>query len=784
MANSSMDQQIFDVPLSTEAERRYLNYALSVITSRALPDVRDGLKPVQRRILYAMYHELHLNPDAKPKKCAAIVGDVMGKYHPHGDSAIYEALVRMAQPWVMRAPLVKGQGNFGSLDGDDAAAFRYTEAKLEKIAMELLVELGKQTVSFRPNFDAVRFEPVVLPARFPNLLVNGSQGIAVGMATSIPPHNLGEVCEALELLIDDPDITVANLMKKVRAPDFPTGGELLSSKSEIRAIYETGQGALRLRGEWKVEEHRGTTRCVITSIPYGLEKRALVEKIAEVIIGKKLPALSDIRDESTDEVRVVLELKKEANAELVMAYLSKHTPLQMNVQVNLTCLIPGENGSDVPAPERLGLKEILQHFLDFRFDVVTKRLTFELSEIEKRLHILEGFEKVFDALDEIIKIIRKSEGKKDAAEKLMKRFDLDAEQTEAILELKLYKLARLEILLVKEEIEEKRAEQKRLKALLRSEDKRWEIIRSELKEIRETYGDKRRTRIVGQDKEPEFTAEDFIIEEDAMVIVTAHGWVKRQQSVRDLSSTRIKEGDRVLACIGGSTRSTVAFFSSLGSAYVTRIADVPPSTGYGDPVQKLFKFDDRERVVGAMSFDPRFVELPPGDAAQAKDGSPLPPYGVAVTRLGNAFRFPLLAHTEVSTRAGRKFAKLKEGDEVLTVFPAEGNEFVIAVADDGHAIAVQIDELALLSGAGQGTMLIKLDEGVKLIGAIGAPSPRTGSIIAVTDKGRRFELFAEALETTRGGRGKPVVKRSTFADVELPLPEVPVLDDGASGKPK
>jgi DNA gyrase subunit A len=769
-----MDSQVFDVDLSEETERRYLSYALSVITSRALPDVRDGLKPVQRRILYTMLHELHLQPDAKPKKCAAIVGDVMGKFHPHGDSAIYEALVRMAQPWVMRSTLVYGHGNFGSIDGDEPAAFRYTEARLEKIAMELLRELGQKTVPFRPNFDATRFEPIVLPARFPNLLVNGSQGIAVGMATSIPPHNLIEVAEALESMIADPEISLANLMKKIKAPDFPTGGEILSSRAELKAVYETGQGSIRLRGEWKTEEHKGASRIVITSIPYGLEKRALVEKIAEVIIGRKLPPLTDIRDESTDQIRIVLETKKDANADLVMAYLCKHTPLQTNVQVNLTCLVPTEN-PDVPGPQRLALKDVLRHFLDFRFEVVTKRFTYELEELEKRLHILEGFEKVFDALDEIIKIIRKSDGKQDAAQKIMKRFDLDEEQTDAILELKLYKLARLEILIVKEEIEEKRAEQKRIKALLKSPKKIWETIGNELKEIRETYGDKRRTRVVSQDKEPEFSAEDFIIDEDATVIVTAHGWVKRQQTVRDLAQTRMKEGDRVLACVAGSTKSAIAFFSNRGHAYVTRIADVPPSTGYGDPIQKLFKFDDGERVVGALSFDPRMLEVP--DVAEDVEGPPPPPYVVAVTRNGLALRFSLAPHKQPSTRSGRKFARLKEGDEVLTVFLQEGNAYVIAAANDGHAIAVETEDLALLSGPGQGTMLIKLAPEAKLVGAIGAKSPRTGPLVALTENGRRYELFVESLLGTRGGRGKQVVKRASFADVELPLPEVPKLQE-------
>jgi DNA gyrase subunit A len=802
-----MDPQIFDVPLSEEAERRYVNYALSVVTSRALPDVRDGLKPVQRRILYSMLHDSHLSPDAKPKKCATIVGDVMGKYHPHGDSAIYEALVRMAQPWVMRAPLVYGHGNFGSIDGDEAAAFRYTEARLEKIAIELLKELGKKTVNFRPNFDGTLFEPSVLPARYPNLLVNGAQGIAVGMATSIPPHNLGEVCDALEAMIDDPEISSAKLVQKVKAPDFPTGGEILSSKAEIKQIYETGQGTIKLRGEWKVEEHRGVSRIVITSIPHALEKRVLVEKIAEVIVGRKLPPLTDIRDESAEDIRIVLETKKDANVDLVMAYLSKHTPLQTNVQVNLTCLVPtSTNGAiaapattkskrprkgaaeeepkddadmaietRVPRPERLSLRDMLRHFLDFRYEVVTRRLTYELKELERRLHILAGFEKVFDALDEIIKIIRKSEGKQDAAEKIMKRFDLDAEQTDAILELKLYRLARLEILIIQKEADEKRAEQKKLKVLLGSAKKIWDLIKAELKEIREAYADKRRTRVVSQDREPEFSAEDFIIEEDSTVIVTTHGWVKRQQTVRDLSATRVKEGDRVLACVAGSTKATVVFFSSQGYAYVTRIADIPASTGYGDPIQKLFKFGDGEKVVGALSFDPRLLEVP--DDALGEDGVPSPPYAVAITKNGLALRFSLAPHKEPSTRSGRKFARVKEGDEILTVFLQDENAYVLAASDDGHAIAVETEDLALLSGAGQGTMLIKLAGDAKLIGAAGLPE-KSSSIMAITESGRRYELRVADLLSSRGARGKAVVKTTTFADVELPPLEIPDLNQG------
>lgn len=766
-----------EVALSTEAQRMYLNYALSVIQARALPDVRDGLKPVQRRILYTMQHELRLSPESKPVKCARIVGDTMGKYHPHGDSAIYEALVRMAQDWVLRAPLVRGQGNFGSLDGDAPASFRYTEAKLEPLAMELLREIGQKTVDFRPNFDAVRSEPIVLPARFPNLLVNGAQGIAVGMATSIPPHNLGEVIDALKLLIDEPDATVARLMSKLKGPDFPTGGEITNTRAELKSIYETGHGSVKLRGQYKLEKAKGGELIVITSVPYALEKRVLVEKIADVIISKKLPALVDVRDESTDEVRIVLETKRGANPDLVLAYLYKHTPLQGNVGVNLTCLVPTDK-PDVQTPERLDLKSILQHFLDFRFDVTTRRLEHELAKLKDRLHILEGFESVFDALDEIIRIIRKSEGKQDAAKKIIKRFGLDEVQTDAILELKLYRLAKLEILIIREEAEEKRKAIKQLEGLLKGTKKRWDLVADELVELKTQFGDRRRTKIVGADATPEFSAEDFIIDEDAIVIVTEAGWVKRQGSVKDLSSTRLKKDDRVLACVAGSTRAAIAFFSSKGHCYVTRIADIPASTGYGDPIQKLFKFDDKETVVGAASFDPRQLALPEEEMFW-EDGTPCPPYGVAITKLGLALRFPLFPHKEPSTRSGRKFARLKPGDAVLTAFiQVEGQEgYVIAAARDGHAIAVDLEDLAVLAGPGRGTMLIKLASGVELLAARYAKSLRTEPLVVRTDKGKKYELFAEAQLGTRGGRGKAVVKRSDFATVDWDLPEIPELGE-------
>ena len=634
------------VALHEAAQQRYLNYALSVITSRALPDVRDGLKPVQRRILYTMFQQ-RLTADAKHRKSAKVVGDVMGNYHPHGDQAIYDALVRLAQPWVMRERLIDGSGNFGSPDGDPPAAMRYTECRLTEIAAELIREINQDTVHYRPNYDGSRTEPVVLPARVPTLLLEGSTGIAVGMATSIPPHNLGEVCNALLKLLKSPELQPYQLIANdaILGPDFPTGGQILAARQDIRSIYETGQGTFKLRGLTEAgPTTRSTKTLYITSIPYGVNKAVLVERIAEVINGRKLPPLTDVRDLSTDDTRIALELKRDADEQKVLAYLYKNTPLQVNFSVNLTALVPTEN-PDVGSPERLDLKSILWHFLHFRLGVVTRRLEYELRALNKRLHILEGFALVFDALDEIIAIIRKSEGKADAAEKIMARFPmegagsgergagkgssgepasagsaggrsaksspkkptpspgLDAEQTDAILELKLYRLARLEINLIREELDEKRKRRGEIEKLLAEDDTdtttgRWRIVRDEIKEIAQKYGrteaGKRRSLIESAEDEPEFSAEDFIVAEDNHVLVTRDGWIKRQKEIRDPQATRLREGDAVLACEAGSTRSTFAFFSNFGVCYTARIVDLPATTGYGEPIQKLFKLKDGE----------------------------------------------------------------------------------------------------------------------------------------------------------------------------------------------
>src|SRR3954470_10002998 len=622
------------VALHEAAQTRYLNYALSVITSRALPDVRDGLKPVQRRILYTMWQQ-NLTADAKHRKCAKVVGDVMGNYHPHGDAALYETLVRMAQPFSLRYPLIDGSGNFGSLDGDSAAAMRYTECRLARISDEMLAELDRDTVHFRPNYDGTKTEPVVLPARLPNLLINGTTGIAVGMATNIPPHNLSEICTALIRLLDNPELSSLQLCRWVKGSDFPTGGHILNSPDELKEIYRTGSGTVRLRATWEEgPETRGSKTVYVTSIPYTVNKAALVERIADVVLSRKLPPLVDVKDISTDDVRIALEVKKDANVQMVMAYLFKNTPLQTNFAVNLTCLVPTEN-EEVGRPERLDLHAMLRYFLNFRLEVVTKRLEHELEALRRRMHVLEGFEKVFDALDEIIRIIRKSDGKADSADKIMKRFELDADQPDAILELKLYRLARLEILVIQNELADKRKRARQITGLLKDDEARWKVVREELDEVQEKYGkgDKRRTLIESED-EVSFSADDFIVEEDNVVIISRDGWVKRQKEVRDLSTTRLREGDSVLAVLPGSTRATVVFFSNFGVAYTSRIIDVPASTGYGEPVQKLFKLRDGERIIAAYSLDARVI----GDIETPAAGSPRV-HAVAVTSDGYSLRF-------------------------------------------------------------------------------------------------------------------------------------------------
>jgi DNA gyrase/topoisomerase IV subunit A len=599
-------------------------YALSVITSRALPDVRDGLKPVQRRILYAMSHNLHLRPDARHRKSAAIVGEVMAKYHPHGDQSIYDAMVRLAQPFSQLHMLVDGQGNFGSLDGDPPAAMRYTEAKLRPWRWSSLEELGQHTVDLRPNYDGQYFEPVVLPARFPQLLVNGCEGIAVGMATRVPPHNLREVLDA---------------------------------------------------------------------------------------------------------------------------------------PVNLTCLVPTDGG--VPAPMRLDLKEILRHWSKFRFDTTRRRFEFQLKKLRERIHILEGFAIVFDALDEVIAIIRKSEGKRDAAEKLMKRFALSEIQTDAILSLRLYHLARLEIQAIRDELAEKLAEAHRIEEILGSGAALWGVVRAELLAVKQLYGRPRRSEL-GTPAAATLTyqEETYIVDEDTFVVVTRDGWFKRQSSFTDLSRIRIREDDTIGWLVKAGTRSTLTFLSNHGGAYVLRVDDVPQTTGYGEPIQARFSFDDGEKIVGVLSHDARHRLVAEG--APRGEDEPDPPWAVAITERGRVLRFALAAHAEPSNKSGRRFAKLDDGDVVLAVLPCDGTETVSVATRGGNALAFPVAEVPVLKAPGKGVTGIKIkDDEAGVLAFELVRDPADGAKVTTT-MGREVVVSHKAYGGARGARGAAVIKRGGF----------------------
>ncbi len=786
------------VSLHEATRQRYLNYALSVITSRALPDVRDGLKPVQRRILYTMWQS-RLTTDAKFRKSAKVVGDVMGNLHPHGDSSIYEALVRMAQDWMMRVKLIEGSGNFGSIDNDPPAAMRYTECRLARISEELLKEIGQQTVHFRPNYDGTKEEPVVLPSRLPNTLLNGSTGIAVGMATNIPPHNLGELIKACIKFVDNPELKDNQVFANdaVQGPDFPTGGQILNTKDELREIYKTGSGAIKMRGTWKAGPiTRSGKILVINSIPYGVNKAKLIEQIAQIVVDRKMALLTDVRDVSAEDIRIELICKKDADDHKVMAYLFKHTLLQTNFNVNMTCLAPTEN-PNVCAPEKMNLRRILWYFVHFRLDVVTRRLEHELEQLERRLHLLEGFAFAFDILDDIIRIIRRSEGKADAAAKILKKYGiaphgpkkptktklagLDPDQVEAILELKLYRLARLEINLIEEELKEKRKRAAQIRKLLEDQTAkgRWKIVRDELLDIEKTYvkGDaaigKRRTLIESVEDEPEFSADDFIVDEDNMVIITADGWIKRQKDIRDPSSTRLREGDRVLAAQAGSTRASIVFFSNYGTAYTSRIIDVLASTGYGEPIQKLFRLKDGERIVAAYSLDPRAI----GDIKEdPKDPDACPTrHAFAASSDGYALRFGLEAFIEPSTRAGRKFARPKKGQEIVGVEIVSGFETIIAASRNCRAILCPAEEVNYLGGPGKGVILIKLAKDDQLLGFKASQGDR--DLIEVeTNRGATKTVSTAKYEVTgRGGKGRELQKTGNLLRIIPDEISVPVL---------
>ena len=719
-AKEDSSDRVQYVSISEETRRRYLNYAMSVIQSRALPDARDGLKPVQRRILYVMFQDLHLTPGTKPKKCSKIVGDTIGNYHPHGDTAVYDALVRLAQDFSLREPLVDGQGNFGSIIGLPAAAARYTEARLTPIATEIMQELKYKTIDTRDNYDGTRQEPVVLPTRFPSLLVNGVQGIAVGMATSIPPHNLAEVIKAAKLLIDNPNATVAQAMKFVKGPDFPLGGRIVTDRIDLRKTYETGRGSIKVRGEWKldplakkVNPTRGkakaaanaTAHVVIDAIPYSVDSGSLVAAIGDIVASRKLPQLLDVSDETNEKfgLRIVLEIRNEADIDVVFAFLYKHTPLEQNFSYNCTALVPDSTGNLVPA--QLSLIDLLKEFLDFRFITVTRRFEYLLAQLLKRIHILKGFAIVFNGLDKALRIIRKSSGKKDAAEKLMKVFPLDEDQTYAILELQLYRISQLEINHIKEELREKQKEAKRIEGILKSKARLWKIIKSELDEVMNAYGSRRRTAIGSSDEIEEFDPQAYIVRENTNVVLTSDGWIKRIGKVGTVEKLRIREGDSVIEVLPGSTLDHVILFASDGTAFTLPIDQVPASTGYGEPLAKHAKLKDGVKLITGITTDPRFT-----DEDKKVRSQPTPfPYLVIATAFGQVMRVSLSAYRVASTKSGRKYCRLSAGDRVVAVrLETAETKTMFMATKKARIIHFKVKDVPILANAGKGVKGIRL----------------------------------------------------------------------------
>jgi DNA gyrase subunit A len=693
---------ILPVQLESEMRSSYMDYAMSVIVSRALPDARDGLKPVHRRILYAM-QEQGMTPGARYQKCAAIVGEVIKSYHPHGEAAVYDTLVRMAQDFSLRYPLVDGQGNFGSIDGDSAAAYRYTEARLAPIAAELLVDLEKNTVDFVDNYSATRQEPVVLPARLPNLLVNGSSGIAVGMTTNIPPHNLGEVCDAEIYLIDHPDATTEDLMKIVKGPDFPTGG-IIIGRDGIASAYGTGHGRLIVRARMTFEEAaNGRERIIVHEIPYMVNKANLVARIAELVGERKLEGIADLNDESDREgMRIVIELKRDARPLTVINNLYKHTALQTTFGVISVALVDGR-------PVVLNLKAMLQHHIDHRRQVITRRTRYELERAKDRAHLLEGLKIALDNLDAVIKTIRESQDEKQAQERLQERFKLSEKQSKAIVDMRLGRLTRLERTKVQEEYEAVIKQIAVLEGILASEAKVANMVKDELADLKKKFGDARRTQIDLQGS-VELNEEDLVRKEDVVVTLTHRGYAKRVPATTYrpqrrggkgvLGAARV-EADFVEHLVISSTHSDMLFFTSHGSVYRLRVHEIPDVSrqAKGLPIANLIDIDPKDKITAVV-----------GITDWAEDR-----YLMMVTKQGTIKKTPARLYSQVR-RNGLIAIDLAEGDELNWVKLSSGSDELLIASSDGKAIRFSEKEVRPMGRDTQGVRGIRLREGAVVAG--------------------------------------------------------------------
>ena len=687
--------KVIEVDISKEMKNCYIDYAMSVIVGRALPDVRDGLKPVHRRILFSM-HGLGLAPEKGYRKCARIVGEVLGKYHPHGDSSVYGALVRMAQDFSLRYMLVNGHGNFGSVDGDGAAAMRYTEAKMTKIAAEMLRDITKDTVNFIPNFDGEEEEPVVLPSRYPNLLVNGSSGIAVGMATNIPPHNLGEIIDGTIMLIDNPEVSILELMTVIKGPDFPTGA-IIMGKAGIRAAYETGRGKILVRAKAEIEEENGRNKIIVTEIPYQVNKAKLIENIADLVKDKKLVGISDLRDESDrDGMRIVVELKRDANPNVVLNMLYKHTQMQDTFGVIMLALVNNE-------PRVLTLKEVLEHYITFQKEIITRRTTFELNKAEARAHILDGLKIALDNIDEVIKIIRGSKTGEIARLTLIERFGLSDKQSSAILEMRLRRLTGLERDKIEDEFNELMKLIDYLNSILMSEERLLSVIKEELLEIKAKYNDERRSVI--EKNMNEIDIEDLIQEEEVVITLTSSGYIKRisadtyssqKRGGRGIQAMTTKEDDFVEQVIVTSTHSDVLFFTNRGRVYKLRAYEIPDAgrIAKGTNIINLIPIEQDEKIETVLS------------VRDNVEGG----YLFMGTKQGIVKKTPLTEFKNLR-KNGLIAINLRDGDELLKVKVTRGDADIIIATQDGNAIKFNEKNVRPMGRTASGVRSIKLRDG-------------------------------------------------------------------------
>ncbi|MBR6165083.1 MAG: DNA gyrase subunit A [Clostridia bacterium] len=716
-----IQDRLIPVNLEQEMKKSFIAYAMAVIVDRALPDVRDGLKPVHRRILYDMSEELSMTPDKPTRKSARVVGDVLGKFHPHGDSSVYDAMVRLAQPFNIRYPLIEGQGNFGSVDGDGAAAMRYTEARLQKLTMHLLDGIDKDTVDFYPNFDETLQQPSVLPARFPNLLVNGSSGIAVGMATNIPPHNLREVINGVICMIDNPECTVEDLMQHIKGPDFPTGG-LIMGYSGIRQAYQTGHGRITVRARTNVEEMgAGRSRIIVTEIPYQVNKSVLVKKIADLVHEKKVEGISDIRDESNDRqgMRIVIELKKDVQPQVVLNMLYKHTPLQENFGANMLALVNGK-------PRVLNLREIIYYYLEHQKDVVTRRTKFELNKAQNRAHILEGLLKALDNIDEIVAIIRASKDTVTAKEALMLRFEFTDKQAQAILDMRLARLTGLEREKLQEEYQELEEAIARLTAILADEHLLMDVIKTEIGEIRDKYGDERRSELTIA--EDDIDIEDLIQEENMVVTMTHEGYVKRVSSSvyraqhrggRGVSGMNVKETDYTTQMFVTSTHQEIMFFTNTGRVFSLKCYQIPEAgrQARGTAIINLLQIAGGEKVSTMLPM-PREAD---------RD------YNLVMATRGGMIKKTALDEFRNLRKNGLIAIALREGDELIGVRLSSGEDEMLLATRKGKCIRFNEKHVRNVGRNSIGVRSIRLQEGDEVID-IAAVEPET-TVLAITTLG-------------------------------------------------